>query len=235
MKNVLEYLEQNAIENGEKIAIIEEEKCSTYFELMKNSKSIGSKLTKYISAREPVAIIMEKGINTLYAFLGTVYAGGFYSLLNPELPNVRLEKILESLEAKVIITDEKNLELSEKLRTNQIIIKIEEIKNYPIDEEKLEEIRNKSLDLDPLYANFTSGSTGTPKGVIVGHRSVIDFIDIFTKKFDINDKDIIGNQAPFDFDVSVKDIYSSLKTGRNSCNYTKKIILKTSRTFRLYM
>ena len=25
--------------------------------------------------------------------------------------------------------------------------------------------------------------------------------------------DVIGNQAPFDFDVSVKDIYSCLKTG----------------------
>ena len=35
----------------------------------------------------------------------------------------------------------------------------------------------------------------------------------FTDIFNINDNDIIGNQAPFDFDVSVKDIYSALKTG----------------------
>lgn len=31
--------------------------------------------------------------------------------------------------------------------------------------------------------------------------------------FHITERDVIGNQAPFDFDVSVKDIYSTLKTG----------------------
>ena len=70
-----------------------------------------------------------------------------------------------------------------------------------------------SYDLMPLYVNFTSGSTGTPKGVAVGHRSVIDFINGFTEIFGIDQNDIIANQAPFDFDVSVKDVYSGLNTG----------------------
>ena len=69
------------------------------------------------------------------------------------------------------------------------------------------------IDTDPLYCNFTSGSTGTPKGVLVAHRSVIEFINQFTEIFDITKADVIGNQAPFDFDVSVKDIYSAMKVG----------------------
>jgi D-alanine--poly(phosphoribitol) ligase subunit 1 len=40
---------------------------------------------------------------------------------------------------------------------------------------------------------------------------VIDLIENFTKIFDFSDVSVFGNQAPFDFDVSVKDIYSTLK------------------------
>lgn len=210
MKNVLEYLEQK---NKEQLAIIEEDKNYTYNQLINESKKIGTALVRYIKPRQPVAVLMEKGANTLMAFLGSVYAGGFYCLLNPELPKIRLEKILDKLDSNIIITDEMHIEIAKEICKNKKILEIEELKNEKINEEKLEEIRKQALDVDPLYANFTSGSTGTPKGVVVSHRSVIDFINIFTEKFKITNKDIIGNQAPFDFDVSVKDIYSCLKTG----------------------
>ena len=213
MKNVLEYLEDVAEKNKDKIAVIEEEKKCSYIEILENSKRIGSGLTKYVKPRKPVPILMEKGINTLSTFFGTIYAGCFYVLLNPELPTVRLQKILEILEAEVIVTDEEHTELAKTISNNINIIKVEELKNSDIDEIILKTIRNNALDVDPLYANFTSGSTGVPKGVAVSHRSVIDFINVFTEKFNINENDIIANQAPFDFDVSVKDIYSSIKKG----------------------
>ena len=95
MKNVLEYLEQK---NKEQLAIIEEDKNYTYNQLINESKKIGTALVRYIKPRQPVAILMEKGANTLMAFLGSVYAGGFYCLLNPELPKIRLEKILDKLD-----------------------------------------------------------------------------------------------------------------------------------------
>lgn len=228
MKNVLEYLENTAKKNKEKIAIIEEEKKCTYHELLENSKKVGSRIYKYVSPRMPVAVLMEKGINAIYSFFGSIYAGGFYTLLNPELPETRLKKIIEITKTNVIITDKNNYKLAikitgEKDSNNFKILKIEDLLNENIDEEKLKEIRDNVLDIDPLYANFTSGSTGEPKGVVVSHRSVIDFINIFTEKFNINENDIIGNQAPFDFDVSVKDIYSSIKTGATLVIVPKKL------------
>ena len=81
------------------------------------------------------------------------------------------------------------------------------------DEALLTDADKSAFDLMPLYVNFTSGSTGTPKGVAVGQNSVVDFINEFTKVFDITSEDVIANQAPFDFDVSVKDIYSGIFTG----------------------
>lgn len=77
----------------------------------------------------------------------------------------------------------------------------------------LERIRSQRSDRDSLYGIFTSGSTGNPKCITVSHRSVIDFIGHFVDEFSFNETDIFGNQAPFDFDVSVKDIYSMLFTG----------------------
>ena len=213
MKNVLEYLENSAQQSKDKIAVIEEENRINYNELLMISKKIGSGISNFVKPRNPVPILMEKGINALSTFFGTVYAGAFYVLLNPQLPEIRLEKILEILQADVIITDENNYELAQKIANQKTILKIENLKESELNEQKLNEIRRNALDVDPLYANFTSGSTGMPKGVVVSHRSVIDFIDIFTEKFNINETDVVANQAPFDFDVSVKDIYSCIRTG----------------------
>lgn len=52
-----------------------------------------------------------------------------------------------------------------------------------------------------------------PKGIVVSHKSVINFITHFIHTFQFAETDVIGNQAPFDFDVSVKDIYTCLMTG----------------------
>ncbi len=79
--------------------------------------------------------------------------------------------------------------------------------------ETLAQIRSQMTDKAPLYVNFTSGSTGIPKGVAVCHRSVIEFMAHFVPLFGITEQDVMGNQAPFDFDVSVKDIYSGLAAG----------------------
>ena len=225
MKNVLEYLEKTAKEYKEKVAVIEDDKKCSYFELTENSKKVGSKLAEMAVQRKPVAVLMEKGINALYSFFGTVYAGGFYVLLNPELPIQRLQKITEVLECKVIITDEVHFDSAQEISENSEILKIEELLETEVNEGKLEAIRKQALDVDPLYANFTSGSTGVPKGVVVCHRSVIDFINVFTEKFDINEKDIVGNQAPFDFDVSVKDIYSCIKTGATLLIIPRKLFM----------
>ena len=213
MKTVLEYLENSTNNCSDKIAVIDENGKYTYKELTELSKKIGTRLTSYFEPRNPVPVLMEKGKDTLATFFGAVYAGCFYVLLNPDLPKVRLEHIVNVLGSKNIVTDKVHEEIASELINKEDILYIEDLKSIEVNEDKLKEIRESSLDLDPLYANFTSGSTGVPKGVLVGNRSVIDFIDNFTEIFNITEKDIIGNQAPFDFDVSVKDIYSSIAKG----------------------
>ena len=134
-------------------------------------------------------------------------------MIDTKQPASRLNQILDILKSEVIVTSEKYLKDLEKLGFEGKVLMLSELNAVQEDPIILETIRNQAVDIDPLYGIFTSGSTGTPKGVVVGHRSVLDFIDCFTELFNITEKDVIGNQAPWDFDVSVKDIYSGLKTG----------------------
>lgn len=213
MKCVLEWLERTAEKYPQKIAVEEPQSRCTYAELLERSRRIGSALAAKIDANTPVAVYMEKGIDTVCAFFGIVYAGGFYSQLNPELPPQRLLQIEEVLRAPYILTDRESRPTAAAIFPEALLLCVEELKTAEIDGALLAGARETMLDVDPLYANFTSGSTGVPKGVVVSHRSVLDFIGSFTELFSIGENDRIGNQAPFDFDVSVKDIYSAVAVG----------------------
>lgn len=200
-------------EYHDKCAVIDEHGKYTYDYIFTISSRIGTALCEYISKGDAVGVYMEKSADTLCTFFGTVYAGGFYSSLNTELPAGRLKQITSVLSPKVIVTTADLLGQAEAIFEGITVIDVEKLKLYEINFPLLFSVRESMIDTDPLYVNFTSGSTGTPKGIVVSHRSVMDFIDCFTGTFNINHDDIIANQAPFDFDVSVKDIFSAFAVG----------------------
>ena len=223
IRNILDYLEQSARHYPDKIAFADEMSTCTYKELWETARSVGTKLANYVPPRSPVPVFMEKRVETIYAFLGAVYAGCFYVLLDPKLPLERLKQILQTLQSEVLVLHPDYEKQFKALEYERNVVNILEAVQEEEDAVLLETIREQRLDIDPLYAIFTSGSTGIPKGVLVSHRSVIDFMEEFVDIFGITDKDVIGNQAPFDFDVSVKDIYSTLKTGATMQIIPKKL------------
>ena len=214
VKNVLEWLENSCRKYPDKIAFGDDHGDISFRELYEGSRKCGTFFTQYIKITEPVVFYLEKSNLAIRGMFGAVYAGGFYSLIDTRQPAERIHKILEVLEPKIIVTDEQFQEQAEEIFPEYRVVRIEDIlESDSVDTELLDEIREQTTAEDPVYVNFTSGSTGAPKGVTICHRSIIDFIPHFTEIFGITNTDIMGNQAPFDFDVSVKDIFSGIYTG----------------------
>ena len=63
------------------------------------------------------------------------------------------------------------------------------------------------------YILYTSGSTGKPKGVMLSHGNARAFVNWCSDVFGANEHDRFSSHAPFHFDLSVLDIYLSLKHG----------------------
>ncbi|MCI8589865.1 MAG: amino acid adenylation domain-containing protein [Clostridiales bacterium] len=210
--NVLEYLEKSAQCYPDKPAFVDEELSLSFSELWQSARKIGSMLLPFVKKGSPVVVYMEKGPRQVAAFLGAVYAGCFYVPIDTSMPGTRVRLILDTLHAETMIVDEHSAEAVGELHFEGICFSYAELAGGAVNEAGLAEVRRHSIDGDPLYAIFTSGSTGVPKGVCISQRSVVNLTEWYCTALDFSEKEIFGNQTPFYFDSSVKEIYAVLRS-----------------------
>lgn len=222
--NVLEFLERAEKRTPKKTVFSDPEHWITYRECVSRARAIGTCLGKTGLRNAPVAVLIDRNVESIEMFLGVVYSGNFYVPVGKNLPCARIRMILDSMDPGFILARKADREFLGKFPYEEKIRYLEDMISTEPDELLLGKVRRSHLDTDPLYAIYTSGSTGNPKGVLVSHRSVIDLAEQFSCCFGFDSEDVFGNQAPFDFDVSVKDIYCTLQSGASLSIVPAKLI-----------
>ncbi len=223
--NVLEYLEGIVQHYPEKIAYANENRGITFRETYIRSRAIGTFLNSKGLYKQPVVVFMDKCPEAVTAYYGVVYGGNYYVPIEEEMPRFRVQLIFDNLKPSAVICSDDTKKIVESFAFDGDVYIYDEIVKFPIDERVIEDIRDSAIDTDPIYIIYTSGSTGVPKGVAACHRSVIDYIESLTGVLGVNRDTVFGNQTPFYFDASLKELYSTLKEGATTYIIPKNLFM----------
>jgi D-alanine--poly(phosphoribitol) ligase subunit 1 len=213
--NLIERIDRWAAVAPEATAHISDGRTLTYGELRKRSDALACYLTARLGEdRRPIAVLGHREPEMLIAFLGAVKSGRPYVPLDTAFPQQRIDKILETSRAALVLTPKDILQFSAS------------------------QVRGPARRVqgdEPFYILFTSGSTGEPKGVIITLACLEHFITWMLAEQRFTELgEVFLNQAPFSFDLSVMDLYCSLATGGTLFSMSRDLIANPKELYRAF-
>lgn len=215
--SVARYLDAASSRHPSKVAFSDERRSLTYKQVRSESRRIATALAHAGLFAQPIAVYLDKCVESVTSFFGVACSGNFYTPLDTKMPHARIEKIMGTLRPRAIVTDEDHVEEARQFARDASIVVYEQAQQEEADDQAIDEAIEKVMDGDVAYVLFTSGSTGTPKGVVVSHRALMDFVEWAAEKFCFDQNTSFGSQTPFYFSMSIWDIYVTLRCG-GSCH-----------------
>ena len=220
--NIVSPFFQQCAQLPEQPAFIEENTSVSYAEFKTRIEKVATFLTKKQAKNLCIAIALDRGIDAAICIYGLLSAGAIYLPLDTKTPASRLNFIINDAQPSYIMGWGSAPDWIEKpdnwLDLSQLLL---------ADAEKYLPVQVSSDDLAAIL--YTSGSTGNPKGIALSHQALLNFSTWASTTFKLNQQDRIASLAPFHFDLSIFDLFSSLASGASVYFLPSRLSLSPSR------
>lgn len=228
--SLAEYLETSAGRHPDRVAVVDGDGgMLTYRELDLLADRVAAVLMRHgVCPGDRVGVVAPKTVRTVAALFGIMKTRAAYVPVDYSAPAHRNATILSDCQVKAVVLHHDASAIGSVWPGESIPAVViasgrddatAAVGNAPVVAWRdVETATPRDLPdgrhLDDLaYILYTSGSTGIPKGVMLTHRNATSFVDWCTSVFAPTADDRYGSHAPFHFDLSVLDIYLSLKHG----------------------
>jgi amino acid adenylation domain-containing protein len=242
--NLYQYLEASAQKHPNATAVQEADGRSiTYGEIDYLSARMCDRLVELgVHRGDRVGVWIRKSIDTVATIFGILKAGAAYVPLDPTAPAARNGYILRDCAVSAIVAEERFKSFLPEVLAEQTpcpaLLIIDGVGGGShlramLDQRDIHGIAPSTvavpLEQDDLaFILYTSGSTGRPKGVQLTHLNAVTFIEWCSRTFAVNAQDRVSSHAPFHFDLSVFDMFVTIKHAATMVLITEEIAKQPS-------
>ena len=180
----------------------------SYRKLIASAQVLGSKLMRFTSEGEAVAVMLPNSAAVAVTFFALQSIGRVPAMLNFSAGSASVLSAMTAAQVKTVLTSRAFIEkaklepLVTAISGDAAIVYLEDVRSSITLFDRAAGFLRGSEPLvarkadDPAVILFTSGSEGTPKGVVLSHRNIIANAAQSLARVDVNGSDKVFNVLP---------------------------------------